>query len=97
MYTMTDWERDGSLNISVGQEVSDAVVNELKNCMPPTWLGGGLFQVGEAEDQDAEHPAWPIYDTFKRTENGWVYLGTCLRGQTEPRKGFVKSLYGICR
>lgn len=94
MYTMKDWERDGSLKISIGQLVADEVIAELRDCVPPTTLGG-IFQVGEAKDQDLEHPAWAIYDTFVREERGWRYCGACLRGRTEPRKGYIESLYNI--
>lgn len=93
MYTMQNWMADGELKLSVGMVVEDAVVRELRDCVPPTFNGGGIFQVGEAKDQDAEHPAWSIYDTFFRLEEGWRYCGACLRGQTEPRKGYIESLY----
>ena len=94
MYTMEQWAEDGSLKIAVGELVADEVVRELRDCVPPTTLGR-IFQVGEVRDQDSEHPAWPIFDTFKQVEGGWIYCGACLRGQTEPRKGYIESLYGI--
>lgn len=95
MYTMKDWERDGSLRISVGQLVADDVVTQLRDCVPPACCKNGLFQVGEPKDQDLEHPAWALYDTFTRAGDCWVYRGACLRGKTEARKGYIESLYNI--
>jgi len=94
-YTMKDWQRDGSLNIALGQPVADDIVFQLINCVPPAHLGGGLFQVGEAKDNDLEHPSRYLYDTFKMTPDGWVYCGACLLGKTEPRKGYIKTLYAL--
>ena len=92
---MKDWERDGSLKLQQGQMVSDEVVDELIGCVPPAHLGGGLFQVGEAKDNDLEHPARELYDTFQLSADGWIYLGTCLLGKTEPRKGYIETRYAL--
>lgn len=91
---MRQWELDGTLKIAVGQEVANEVVQQLIDCVPPRWYINGIFQVGEAKDQDAEHPAWALYDTFTSDGHGmnWVYRGACLKGQTEARKGYIESL-----
>ena len=75
IYTMADWERDGSLSCKRGQAVTDDVIMELANCIPPTTWRSYLFQVGEAASHDPNSFA-PLYDTFARYKNGcWVYLG----------------------
>ena len=91
MYTMHDWERDGSLKLTAGQLVSDEVVNELINCVPPAWHGGGLFQTGEPASTDAETYK-DLFDTFRREEKGWTYLGTCLLGKTEARESIFEKM-----
>lgn len=91
MYTMQDWERDGSLKLTVGQRVSDEVVRELINCVPPAHLGGGLFQTGEPASTDAETYA-SLFDTYRREDKGWTYLGACLLGKTEPRESIYEKM-----
>ena len=95
-YTMKDWERDGSLKIVVGQEVSDEVVIELRNALPPTYNANGIVQPGEAYDSDLIHPDWCLYQTFERNQSGnWTYKGLCFEGKTEPRKGYIATLYTL--
>ena len=91
MYTKQDWERDGSLKLTVGQLVSDEVVNELINCVPPAYHGGGLFQCGEAACTEAGTYK-TLFDTYRQEKEGWTYLGHCLYGQTEHRESFEDAL-----
>lgn len=91
MYTMEQWHIDGQLNIKVGQLVSDEVVNELANCVPPRNWGAGYFQVGEPYDNDAEDLS-TLYATFIRKVEGWVYCGHCKNNQTEHREGYCEKL-----
>lgn len=90
VYTMQDWCRDGELTLSVGQLVHPSVIYELRDCVPPTYWSHNYFQVGEPKDNDPK-TGGNLYDTFKRLSEDsdtWKYLGTCLYGQTEHRKGF---------
>lgn len=87
MYTMQDWERDGSLKLTVGQIVSDEVVNELINCVPPAYHGAGLFQCGEAACTEAKTYE-KLYDTYRQKEEGWEYLGHCRLGKTKHRESY---------
>lgn len=73
VYTMKDWERDGVLKMKTGQIVTDDVINELKNDVPPTTYKYGYFQTGEAVCHDSQFV--PFYYTFKRTDEGWKYEG----------------------
>lgn len=84
---MKDWERDGSLKLTVGQIVSDEVVNELVNCVPPAHYGLGLFQCGEPACSEAKTYE-TLYDTYRRKGEGWEYLGHCRLGKTEHRESF---------
>lgn len=52
IYTMEDWKRDGVLKVEIGQVIAPEVFYELRDCIPPTTYGNGIFQVGEAEDYD---------------------------------------------
>lgn len=88
MYTMEDWKRDGSLNVEVNQIISDEVAEQLINCLPPTTYSRGLFQVGEPADHEYEAIEIPLFDTYKRTNEGWMYLGQCREGETIQRKGY---------
>lgn len=69
-YTMEDWKNDGTLNLEIGQEVDDEVLNQLINGVPPHYLHHGYFQAGEPYDSDRK--TWePLYMTF----NGNTYIG----------------------
>lgn len=84
-YTMEKWEEDGTLNIAVGQRVAEDVVFELEGCVPPTYLGRGIFQVGEPKSTDPETYEH-LYDTFTHDgEDWWTYRGECRYGETEHR------------
>lgn len=92
MYTMKDWKRDGSLKVKVNQIISNEVAEQLINSVPPTTYARGLFQVGEPADTDYEALKdgieIPLFDTYKRTAEGWMYLGQCREGETIQRKGY---------
>lgn len=94
MYTIEDWKRDGRLKVEVNQIISNEVMEQLINCVPPTTYGRGLFQVGEPADHEYEALnegiEIPLFDTYKRTDNGWIYLGTCREGEKIQRKGYGK-------
>lgn len=87
IYTMKQWEIDGSLKIAVGQQVENDLVWDLIDCVPPTYWSGGMFQVGEPKCTDAETRR-NLYDTFTHDGDGdnWIYRGECLYGKTEHRK-----------
>lgn len=86
IYTYGDWLKDGTISPKIGQYVSDKIVYDLRDCVPPAYMGGGLFQVGEPYALDKETQA-DLYMTFgKDTEqNKWRFLGYCLLGKTENR------------
>lgn len=87
VYTMEEWQRDGIFSAKIGQSVSRAVYLELRDCVPPAYNGRELFQVGEPYTHDKENGK-PLYATFQTDEKGeWIYIGHCLLGQTEHRKG----------
>lgn len=100
IYTMEQWakdgslDKDGSINIEVGQEVSNEVILELKNCVPPAYLGNDIFQRGEPFCVDAVNPGSCLYFTF--THDGeagnWIYRGLCLYGHKTPREGLYIHL-----
>ena len=84
-YTLKDWERDGELNPTIGQEVEDAIYWDLLNSLPPACNRHNIFQAGEAYDHDWQTLA-PLYTTLRRNEQGkWIYCGHCLLGKTEDK------------
>lgn len=74
IYSMKDWERDGSLNPKIGQTVTDDIIDELDNCLPPHRYSGGVFQPGEAYSHDWD-TGKALYQTFERRKIGWEYVG----------------------
>ncbi len=79
-YTMSDWSRDGSLRLKVGQYIDDEVYEELLNSVPPTTHKATLFQPGEAYDMSDEYI--DLYLTFVN-DGGWKYVGLCPKGSTK--------------
>lgn len=88
MYTMQDWENDKDLKIIPGQLVSDEVIIELKNCVPPATLGR-IFQPGEAYSMNDKYE--DLYMTFRRENEGWLYIGLCTLGSDKPENGIDYS------
>lgn len=72
-YTMQDWRRDGSLNLSVGQLVDKDVVHELVNSVPPVTYRFGVIQTGEPAEHNSK--GRPLYMTFFAVKDGWEYKG----------------------
>lgn len=85
IYTIDQWKTDGTLSVQKGQLITDEVYSELRDCVPPAYLRGGIFQVGEAANHDEQF--LPIYATFIRQDAGWLFVGNCRIGETTPRKG----------
>lgn len=76
IYTMQDWERDGVLKLEVGQVIAPEVFYQLRDCVPPTTYGKGIFQVGEPTDHDW-NTGKALYQTFEKVdvENHYKYVG----------------------
>jgi hypothetical protein len=90
IYTMSDWEKDHVLKIKNGQRVSNEVVWELINGVPPTTYRNNLFQNGEPHDDDIYGN--PLYDTFIKEGEYWVYCGHCRKGEIIHTKGYYEHL-----
>ncbi len=80
VYTMQDWNRDGSLKLTVGQYIDDEVYEELLNSVPPTTHKSTLFQPGEAYDMSEDYIE--LYMTFIN-DGQWKYVGLCPQGSTK--------------
>ena len=77
--------------IKVGMTVSEEVIDDLMNCMPPASYRSDCAQVGEpyGHREDPETGRWrPTYGTFKRSDKkkeAWVFCGYCFRGENVVR------------
>ena len=80
IYTIDNWKKDGSLKPVIGQYVSDDVIEELLNSVPPTTYSRGIFQPGEAYTMSEDYT--DLYMTFARKNSGWQYIGLCPKGST---------------
>lgn len=86
IYTMKDWERDGSLRLSPDMLVDSEVIWELRDCVPPAYYQYGVFQVGEPASHDTE-TFQDLYETFIHLRNAmgvWKYAGLCPLGCVTP-------------
>ncbi len=75
VYTMQDWERDGTLKVKEGQVIEPDVFWELCNSLPPHRWDKGVFQPGEAYSYDMEK-CCQTYQTFESMgEDYYKYVG----------------------
>lgn len=75
IYTMKDWERDGSLSMREGQVIDSEVFWELCECMPPHRWSNKIFQPGEPYDHDM-NTGKALYQTFEHVGNyRYRYIG----------------------
>lgn len=82
---MDDWRRDRTFSAKAGQMVDAEIYDEMLCCLPPAYWSNGIMQVGEAYSHDMKSGK-PVYSTFVETEDGYMFAGYCLLGQTENCK-----------
>lgn len=69
---------------SIGDYVSEGIVDNYRNCVPPACDAHGLMQMGEAIDHFEDtrtHVHRPGYLTFIRNGENWQYAGLCFFGE----------------
>lgn len=93
-YTLEQWRKDGSLKLQVTQLIGDDVFFQLRDCVLPHFYKYGIFQPGEPYDHDAENGV-PLYMTFRKTSNGWQYMGICRTGETVQRVGYCSQFLAV--
>lgn len=86
--TISDWLLAGDFDKAAnpGDLVSEDIIEEFVNCLPPTTLHSDLVQVGEPYSYcyDPEAERWrETYTTFAKSDAGWIYCGKCFSGQIE--------------
>lgn len=102
--TMQMWTEAGSFDriAKAGDTVDDEIVEQFRNSLPPVANGKMYMQAGGAYADifiKELNTYAPLYATFKKREPSeqhptgiWVYLGNCLRYETEDRTPLVKNL-----
>lgn len=78
VYTMQDWANDGTFKAAAGQEIEEAIYEQMYNCLPPkNWHEEGYtksFRVGEPYTHDYE-TGRAIYSAFGMKQGKYYYLG----------------------
>lgn len=90
IYTIEDWRRDGTLKVKPGQLIDDEVFYQLRDSVPPTTMKRTCFQPGEAYSMSTDFTE--LFQTFIQKEEGWLYVGLCPEGSTEPIPEFNSSV-----
>jgi len=77
---------------NIGDYVSQAVVDDAMDCLPPASMSSSCAQMGEpySTRQDPDTGRWRnTYATFKRITSGrngiWQYCGHCFCGENVER------------
>ena len=75
-----------------GDYVTQEVVDDAMDCLPPACMTGACSQMGEpySHREDPATGRWrPTYATFRRITGGrdavWEYCGHCFQGETVER------------
>ena len=87
LLTMEDWQKAGSFDrlARPGDEVTEEIVEEFRDCVPPVNNGRSVMQCGEPYDYrfDPERKInRATYTTFELREGRWYYCGFCFLGHT---------------
>lgn len=76
----------------VGDYVSQAVVDDAMDCLPPACMTSECAQMGEpySHREDPDTGKWrPTFATFRRVTHGrdgiWQYCGHCFQGENTER------------
>lgn len=89
---MDDWRRAGDFEKAAlpGDLVTDEIVENFLNVLPPATNSATLVQCGEpvSHQYDPDTGHWrPTYTTFSQRDGLWYYCGNCFIGKrVEPRK-----------
>ena len=83
IYTMNNWQKDGTLRMNVGQYVSDDIIIQLRDSVPPATYKASCFQPGEAYALSIDYE--DLYLTFVRDNGMWKYIGLCPKGTNQPQ------------
>lgn len=73
---------------SVGDEISEEIINNFIDMLPPTTLTQNLLQIGEmcSYKKDENGITRAIYRTFSKEKENWIYKGYCFKGETNNIK-----------
>ena len=90
IYTMEQWQADGTFNAAPGQGIEEAVYNEMLNCVPPKSLPSetaqralnkyGIpvhagFLMGEPHSSDDNGPLYMAFGMNQYKKKCYFYLG----------------------
>lgn len=95
--TLDSWRRS-CLNLDdylkPGDEVSQDLVDELVNGVPPLLLRSTCTQIGEPFGSACVDGRWgETYTTFHRkTQDTWIYDGACFKGENINREDGLSSI-----
>lgn len=77
---------------AVGDYVTQTVVDNAMNCLPPACMTSSCAQMGEpySHRRDPDSGQWrPTYATFQRATSSpdglWMYCGHCFQGENRER------------
>ena len=72
-----------------GDLVTEEIVDDCINCMPPACMRSNCTQMGEPYSHRLDENTGnyrPVFATFKRVRDGvWEYCGNCFRGENKER------------
>ena len=83
--TYSQWSesrKDLSEFLQIGDIVDEEIVDFCLNVLPPKTWNNSIIQIGEAVDFVEGKQT---YSTLKNTSDGWIWAGTCHKGQTENK------------
>lgn len=70
---------------SIDDEVSEDVIDNFTDILPPRTMSASMLQVGEpySHEVDKDGNLKATWMTFEKVESKWYYRGHCFAGRTE--------------
>ncbi|GLO66164.1 hypothetical protein [Oceanobacillus kimchii] len=85
--TAENWNCDLNKYLQIGDTVDEELYNHFVNVLPPATYRNNLVQIGEPYSTSKENKS--TYQTLKKIDGNWTYVGTCHIGDNQHQE----SLY----
>lgn len=82
MKTYKGWNCNMDEYLQIGDLVDEEMADYFIEVLPPATFTSSLRQIGEPY---SHVDGRATYSTLYRTENGWMYMGHCHRGEIENK------------
>jgi hypothetical protein len=87
--TYADWKGDLGSYLNIGDIVDEEMFNYFLNVLPPACWTSRILQIGEP---NSHVNGKATYSTLEKTSDGWVFRGSCYRGETVEQRDNILTV-----